>query len=183
MQDIHNRAEQDAKRTEELEEANKALSKATRDHEEHNSQKTQKLAEDLGVIIPRIQQLLEHSDEGKAQVQALQYAWGCANNNTTKGDSALTKIISTIQEALDTITRSTKKKNWNDQARDMLNRKHEHKIEEITAIFASMKKTVDSTARRPCKNMVLQRVPEKIHKRGEKRLYIPHSKHVFEVGK
>ena len=141
MKDIVRRQGVSTEHTEKVKEASIELSSAADTHSATTSEKAQRLREDLGAIIPKIHKLLADTEDGQAQVQALNLAWGYVNNNTIQGDEALHRIHNVVKEALDTITQSMQTRDGTDHARDMLHRRQEGELEKLDALLASLRKT------------------------------------------
>ena len=64
IKDIEKRVDQTAKHREDLKVTGEALAEAAREHAANATHRAQSISDNLGVILPKLQQLLAHSGEG-----------------------------------------------------------------------------------------------------------------------
>ena len=70
----------------------------------HAKLRAQTLNNNMGAVMPQLQQLLSKSPEGEKHLQEVNLVWGEINTHTIGEEQALSKVHAVIKQALEGIT-------------------------------------------------------------------------------
>ena len=84
--------------------------------------------------------MFQTTPEGVTQLEEIRTAWGVINTHTVGKEQALAKLYIATKQIVEGVTTAMNAQEKHNQERELLLRKHDHKLKEVEELFASLRR-------------------------------------------
>ena len=138
---IEERKEKAKRQREQIAHSGQELDMAAKEYSTHAQQRVHTLQQyQYETLIGKMQQLFQSTPEGEKQLEEIHMIWGTINSHSVGEEQALTKLHTATKQAVEGFTEAMHTQEKYDQERELLLRKHSHKLREVEELFATLRR-------------------------------------------